>query len=147
MAQERRLVAIMFTDIEGYTALMQRSEAIAVQTRQRHREVFSPVTAKYGGKIIQYYGDGTLSILSSAISAVQCACELQQQFLQDPSIPVRIGIHIGDIIITEDDIIGDSVNLASRIESLAVAGSVLISDKVLEEIKNQAVLICASGQE
>ena len=137
MAQERRLVAIMFTDIEGYTALMQRSEAMAVQTRQRHREVFNPVTAKYDGKIVQYYGDGTLSIFSSAISAVQCACELQQQFLQDPPIPVRIGIHIGDIIITEDDIIGDSVNLASRIESLAVAGSVLISDKVLEEIKNQ----------
>jgi hypothetical protein len=137
MAHIRRLAAIMFTDIEGYTALMQRSEAEAVKTRQRHRDVYQSLNDEYDGKIIQYYGDGTLSIFSSAISAVNCACKLQQQFLQEPSIPVRIGIHIGDIIVTEDDIIGDSVNLASRIESTAVAGSVLISDKVLEEIKNQ----------
>ncbi len=137
MARERRLVAIMFTDIEGYTALMQRSEAEAVRTRQRHREVFNPTTAKYDGQIIQYYGDGTISIFNSAISAVRCACELQQQFLQDHPIPIRIGIHTGDIIITEDDIIGDSVNIASRIESMAVAGSILISSKIQVEINNQ----------
>jgi len=136
MTYARRLVAIMFTDIEGYTALMQRSESEAVKTRQRHREVFNPTTKKYDGKIVNYYGDGTLSIFNSAISAVRCACELQQQFLQDHPIPVRIGIHTGDIIITEDDIIGDSVNIASRIESIAVAGSILISGKVLVEIEN-----------
>ncbi len=137
MAHIRRLAAIMFTDIEGYTAIMQRSESEAIRIRQRHRQVFESLTSEFGGKIIQYYGDGTLSIFNSAISAVECACKLQVQYLQEPSIPVRIGIHIGDIIITEDDIIGDSVNLASRIESTAIAGSVLISDKVLEEIKNQ----------
>lgn len=140
MAHIRRLAAIMFTDIEGYTALMQRSEAEAVKTRQRHRDIFESLTDEYEGKIVQYYGDGTLSIFNSAISAVNCACKLQEQFLKEPRIPVRIGIHIGDIIVTEDDIIGDSVNLASRIESAAVAGSVLISDKVLEEIKNQEEL-------
>ncbi len=140
MVPVRRLAAIMFTDIEGYTALMQRSEADAVRIRARHREVFNPVTEKHGGQIVQYYGDGTLSIFESAVSAVECACELQELFLQDPVIPVRIGIHTGDILISEDDIIGDSVNLASRIESMAIAGSVLISSKVLEEIKNQEQL-------
>jgi len=141
MAHIRRLAAIMFTDIEGYTAIMQRSESEAVKTRQRHRDVFESLNREYEGRIIQYYGDGTLSIFNSAISAVNCACKLQEQFLLEPRIPVRIGIHMGDIIVTEDDIIGDSVNLASRIESAAVAGSVLISDKVLEEIKNQEDLM------
>lgn len=140
MAQIRRLVAIMFTDIEGYTALMQRSEADAVKIRQRHRDVFSPITAKYDGQIVQYYGDGTLSIFDSAVSAVRCACELQEHFRQSPVIPVRIGIHTGDVIISDEDIIGDAVNLASRIESMATAGSILISSKVFEEIKNQADL-------
>lgn len=141
MSHTRRLAAIMFTDIEGYTALMQRSEAEAVKIRHRHREVFKPVTAQFDGQIIQYYGDGTLSIFGSAVSAVKCACELQRLFQQSPKVPVRIGIHVGDIILTEDDIIGDSVNLASRVESMAVAGSVLISDKVVEEIKNQEDLV------
>ncbi|GJM29691.1 MAG: hypothetical protein DHS20C17_23260 [Cyclobacteriaceae bacterium] len=140
MAHIRRLAAIMFTDIEGYTAIMQRSESEAIKTRERHRQVFNSLTEEYQGTIVQYYGDGTLSIFNSAISAVECACKLQEQFLKDPKIPVRIGIHIGDIIVTEDDIIGDSVNLASRIESAGIAGSVLISDKVLEEIKNQEEL-------
>lgn len=139
MAREndRRLAAIMFTDIQGYTSLMQESEARALLVRRKHREIFEATTAEYDGEIINYYGDGTLSIFSSAIKAVRCAIEMQKKFLMDPRIPVRIGIHLGDIITTEDDIIGDSVNLASRVESLAVVGSVLISDKVYEEIKNQ----------
>jgi len=116
---------------------MQRSEAEAIKIRKRHREVFNPTTAKFDGQIIQYYGDGTLSIFNSAVSAVRCACELQQKFQQEPVVPLRIGIHIGDIIVTDDDIIGDSVNLASRVESMAVVGSVLVSSKVVEEIKNQ----------
>lgn len=137
MRSTRKLAAIMFTDIAGYTALMQQSERTAIDTRRRHREVFEPTTEKHGGRIIQYYGDGTLSIFDSTVSAVRCAHELQQQFLSEPSIPVRIGIHTGDIILSDTDIIGDSVNLASRIESLGVPGSVLVSGKVAEEIKNQ----------
>lgn len=126
----------MFTDIEGYTALMQESEASAISVRSRHREVFEYVTDKYQGKIIHYYGDGTLSIFDSAVVAVQCAVEMQKKFQEAPLIPVRIGIHVGDIVVTEDDIIGDAVNLASRIESLAISGSVLVSDKIVEELQN-----------
>lgn len=137
MPTERKLAAIMFTDIAGYTSLMQESEQVAINIRRRHREVFEPVTEKYNGRIIQYYGDGTLSIFESTVQAVKCANELQQNFLQEPAIPVRIGIHTGDILVSETDIIGDSVNLASRVESLGVPGSVLVSGKVAEEIKNQ----------
>ena len=137
MPRTRQLAAIMFTDIVGYTALMQQNEKKAIQARNKHRAVFNSVTKKYNGKILQYYGDGTLSIFKSAIEAVKCGIEMQLSFLKEPSIPVRIGIHSGDIIFNEEEIIGDSVNVASRIESLSVPGSVFISDKVYDEIKNQ----------
>lgn len=140
MTRSRQLAAIMFTDIEGYTALMQQNEEKAIQVRDKHRRIFNTSTEKHNGKILQYYGDGTLSIFDSAIDAVKCGIEMQLGFLKEPSIPVRIGIHIGDIIFSEDEIIGDGVNVASRIESLAVPGSVFISDKVYDEIKNQESL-------
>jgi len=136
-SQSHQLAAIMFTDIEGYTALMQRDEVKAIEYRSRHREVFNALIKKFNGKILQYYGDGTLSTFSSAIDAVKCGIEMQLAYQEEPQIPVRIGIHTGDIIFTEDDIIGDGVNVASRIESLSVVGSVFISDKVYDEVKNQ----------
>jgi len=133
-----QLAAIMFTDIQGYTALMQQDEAKALEFRNRHREIFNATTKKFKGKILQYFGDGTLSTFSSAIDSVHCGIELQLSFLQEPQIPVRIGIHTGDIIFSKDDIIGDGVNVASRIESLATAGSIFISEKVYDEVKNQS---------
>ena len=133
----RQLAAIMFTDMEGYTALMQRNEQAAIERRTRHREVFEQVMADFGGKIIQYYGDGTLSIFSSAIHAVNAGLEMQLMFRKEPQVPLRIGIHIGDVSIDDSGVYGDGVNIASRIESSAVAGSVFISDKVFDEIKNQ----------
>ncbi|HEX9826220.1 MAG TPA: adenylate/guanylate cyclase domain-containing protein [Flavobacteriaceae bacterium] len=141
MQQHRQLSAIMFTDIAGYTAMMQRDEMYAVQIRSKHREVFKIVTDKYNGELIQYYGDGTLSIFKSSVEAIECAIEMQTEFQKDPSVPVRIGIHVGDIIITGSDIIGDAVNVASRIETLAVPGSILISDEVQDQIKNQKNIV------
>ena len=93
--------------------------------------------ADHGGKIIQYYGDGTLSIFTSAIHAVNAAVAMQLLFRKAPQVPLRIGIHIGDIKCDDSGVYGDGVNIASRVESLAVAGSVFISDKVFDEIKNQ----------
>ncbi len=136
MTQSRKLAAIMFTDIQGYTALMQESESKALAVREKHRLVFDEITIKYNGQIINYYGDGTLSIFDSAVDAVRCARDLQLRFLDSPRIPVRIGIHMGDILVTDTDVIGNSVNVASRVESLAAVGSVLFSEKVLEEISN-----------
>lgn len=136
MSSNRQLAAIMFTDIEGYTSLMQQDEKRAITIRKRHRNTFEITTEAYNGKIVQYFGDGTLSVFKSTVEAVDCAIELQQAFLQEPKIPIRIGIHVGDIIQSEDDIIGDAVNVASRIESCAVSGSVLISDKVHDQIRS-----------
>jgi len=137
MTRSRQLAAIMFTDIEGYTSLMQQNEKNAIQARNKHRKIFNSATEKHKGKVLQYYGDGTLSVFDSAIDAVKCGIEMQLGFQKEPLIPVRIGIHTGDIIFTEEEIIGDSVNIASRLESLAVSGSVFVSDKVYDEIKNQ----------
>lgn len=140
MSQTRRLAAIMFTDIAGYTALMQSDEARAVAMRKRHREVFEELHAKYEGKILQYYGDGTLSVFESAIDATNCAVAIQQELQQAPRVPLRIGIHTGDIIYSNEEAIGDGVNVASRVESLATPGSVMISESVYKYIKNQQEL-------
>jgi class 3 adenylate cyclase len=127
----------MFTDIEGYTALMQKNEQAAIECRNRHRAVFEQAMANHSGKIVQYYGDGTLSIFSSAIHAVNAGVAMQSLFREPPHVPLRIGIHIGDISVDDSGVYGDGVNIASRIESFAVAGSIFISDKVFDEIKNQ----------
>src|SRR5205814_4913154 len=121
MPNHRQLAAIIFTDIEGYTAIMQQDEATAITLRNRYREVVQTNHKRFNGTIIQYYGDGSLSMFQSAVEAVQCALEMQLAFRQPPQVPVRIGAHIGDIIIDENDIYGDGVNITSRIESLGVA--------------------------
>lgn len=139
MAYSRRLVTIMFTDIVGYTKLMQESESAAIEIRTRHRSVIEAFHKKRNGKVIQYYGDGSLSIFDSAIECVLCAIEIQREFNKDPVIPLRIGIHLGDVLITESDIIGNSVNITSRIESLGQSGTILISNQIREEISNQDI--------
>lgn len=133
----RQLVAILFADMTGYTALMQENEELARSKRQRLKEILEASMEKDHGKILQYYGDGSLSVFKSAIDSVRCAITIQQQLQQEPKVDVRIGIHMGDVIIEDDTIYGDGVNLASRIESLAVPGSILVSEKVFDEVKNQ----------
>ena len=135
--EKRLLAAIMFTDMVGYTALMQNDEKQAKKNRDRHREVQSNATSRYSGEILQYYGDGTLIIFRSAIQAVSCAVDLQTELQKKPVIPLRIGLHIGDIVYDDEGIYGDGVNIASRIENLSTSGSILISGKMMDEIKNQ----------
>ena len=132
----RQLAAILFTDIEGFTALMQKDEQKALDMKNRHREILQKEHKHFNGRIIQYYGDGTLSIFQSVIEAVQCAIAMQQVFSRRPNVPVRMALHFGDIIFSDEHIFGDGVNFTSRIESMGVAGSVLISDKVHDEIHN-----------
>jgi TolB-like protein len=140
MSASRQLSAIMFTDIEGYTAIVQQNEQHALSIRKRHRVILQREHAQYDGRVIQYYGDGTLSIFQSAIQAVKCALAMQQAFCQQPMVPLRIGLHVGDVIFDDDLVVGDGVNLASRIESLGIAGCVLISDRVKDEISNHPEL-------
>ncbi len=133
----RQLAAIMFSDISGYTALMQQNEQLAKDNRRKVKEVLEISVGGYNGKILQYYGDGALSIFKSAVDGVKCAVEIQQTLRKEPKVDLRIGIHTGDISIEDETIYGDGVNLASRIESLAVPGSIFISEKVFDEIRNQ----------
>jgi adenylate cyclase len=133
----RRLTAIMFTDIIGYTALMQQDEQTAARVRARHREVFDQQHELHKGEILQYFGDGTLSVFQSGVKAVECAVAIQKAMQQGELVPLRIGLHMGDIIFDGTDIYGDGVNFASRIESMGTAGAVLISGTLNEELKNQ----------
>lgn len=127
----------MFTDMVGYTRLMQKDEGLAKSLRDRHRTVLKKEVREHEGEILQYYGDGTLCIFHSSILAVKCALQIQEQLLQEPKVPLRIGLHSGDIVHDEEGIYGDGVNIASRIESLSTVGSVLFSGKIMDDIKNQ----------
>ena len=136
-AQVRQLAAIMFADMTGYTAMMQEDEQKAKILRDRQRQTLEKFIPAHNGRIIQYFGDGTLSIFDSAINAVRSAIDIQNELQKDPKVSLRIGIHSGDIVYDHQGVYGDSVNLASRIEALSVPGSVLISGKVFDEVKNQ----------
>lgn len=140
----RQLAAIMFTDIVGYTALMHGDEALATIVRARHREVFYQQHEIYQGDIVQYYGDGTLSVFKSAIEAALCAVAIQRLLLEDDPVPLRIGLHMGDIVFNNTEVYGDGVNLASRIQSIGVAGSILISGKLNDELSNHNTISTVS---
>lgn len=132
----RLLAAIMFADIVGYSKMMQENEEEAKSLRDRQRSVIEKYLLKYHGQVMQYYGDGTLIIFGSALDAVNCARDIQIELIKQPTVPLRVGIHIGDVVYDDEGIYGDAVNIAARIQSLGLPGSVMISGKVFEEIKN-----------
>lgn len=132
----RMLAAIMFTDIVGYTAMMQEDEFKAISLRDRSRKALEDFALVHQGRILQFFGDGTLLVFGSVVEAIMCAIEVQRELQQEPKVPLRIGIHSGDIVYDDDGIYGDSVNVASRIESIGVGNSILISSKVNEELLN-----------
>jgi adenylate cyclase len=135
--KNRQLAAIMFADMTGYTALMGENEQHASILRHRQRSALDKFIPGHNGKIIQYFGDGTLSIFGSAIDAVNSAIDIQRELQKEPKVKLRIGLHSGDIVYDSEGVYGDCVNVASRIEGLSVPGGVLISDKVFDEVKNQ----------
>ncbi|MEE9238152.1 MAG: adenylate/guanylate cyclase domain-containing protein, partial [Thermodesulfobacteriota bacterium] len=137
---KRKLAAIMFTDMVGYTALMQEDEGKARRLIQRHRDLVKPNIDRHDGEIIQYVGDGTFCRFDSAIEAVNAALEIQLVFKLEDEISLRIGIHVGDIMVEGDEVYGDGVNVASRIERLAEPGGVCISERVYDDIRNQSKL-------
>jgi adenylate cyclase len=137
MSISRQLAAILFADIQGYTALMQVDEAKANSFREKLKKNLDHEALLHNGRILKLSGDGALCIFNSAIEAVRAAIGIQKAMLLEPVVPLRIGIHTGDVMFEEGDVYGDGVNIASRIESFAVAGSVFISGKVFDEIKNQ----------
>ena len=137
MSSTRQLAAILFADIQGYTALMQDDEVYANILREKLKRNLDLQVAAHNGRILKLSGDGALCIFTSAIEAVRAAIEIQKPMQRNPKVPLRIGIHTGDVMFEGDDVHGDGVNVASRIESFAVAGGVFISDRVYADIKNQ----------
>ena len=134
---QRKLAAVMFADMTGYTAMMQEDEVQANILRTRQKQILDSLIPAHQGTIIQYFGDGTLSIFESSANAVRCGIAIQIELQKEPKVKLRIGIHSGDIVYDKEGIYGDCVNIASRIETLSVPGAVLFSAKVYEEIKNQ----------
>jgi adenylate cyclase len=142
---ERRLAAILAADVVGYTRLMESDEAGTLAALKAHREEFiDPGIAEYRGRIVKLMGDGALVEFASAVDAVACAAALQRGLAErntgvpeDRRIVFRIGINLGEVIIEGDDIYGDGVNLAARLEGLAEPGGICISAKVHEEVKSR----------
>jgi len=132
-----QLAAIMFTDIVGYTALMGEGEQRAIRLLDKNLSIQKPLIEQHKGKLLKEIGDGLLSSFNSVIEAVKCAIEIQDKLKDEPELNIRVGIHIGDVLFRDGDVLGDGVNIASRIESLASSGEILVSEAVYNSIKNQ----------
>lgn len=144
MSNEHRLAAILFADISGYTALMQQDEKNALELLNRFKDVLENITPVYHGRIVQYFGDGCLLAFESSNNSVECAIALQKAFSESPAVPVRIGLHLGDVIFRSDNVFGDGVNIASRIESLGIPGSILMSKTIRDQVKNKTDYLLVS---
>jgi adenylate cyclase len=145
---ERRLAAILAADVAGYSRLMGvDEEGTLTALKAWRRELIDPKIAEHRGRIVKTTGDGALVEFASAVDAVRCAMEIQRDMAQrnadipeDRRIEFRIGINVGDIIIDEGDIYGDGVNIAARVETLAVPGAICLSENAYQQIKGKLVL-------
>src|SRR5271169_2870522 len=148
MAEERvkrKLAAILAADVVGYSRLMGADEAGTLSALKRHREaIFDPAVAAHSGRIVKLIGDGVIAEFGSVVDAVSCALSVQRsnattpdQSASHPTIVLRIGINLGDVIIEGADIYGDGVNIAARLELLAEPGGICVSSIVNESVGNR----------
>lgn len=147
--EERRLAAIMFTDLVGYSAMVQRDETLALALLEEHRRILRPLFQAHQGREVKTLGDGFLVEFASAMAATSCAAAIQQALARrnrevpaERQVWLRIGIHLGDVLRQGDDIVGDSVNIAARVEPLAEAGGVAITQQVYDQVCNKIPHTC-----
>ena len=133
---DRRLVAVMFTDMVGYTALIQADERLGLDKRDRYMRALESHHDAFGGTIVQRLGDGSMSMFPSSLAAVLAAVAIQRE-LAAQDVPVRVGVHVGEVIVEPERLTGEAVNIAARIESFAVPGGVMLSDSAYDQIKNR----------
>ena len=150
-SEQGKLAAITFTDMVGYSALAQRDEGLALELLEEYRAFLRPAFLKHQGQEVKTIGDGFLVEFASAVAAVNCAVELQEALarrnlgaLADKLLQVRIGIHLGDVVHRGDDIVGDGVNIAARVEPLANSGGIAITQQVFDQVYNKIPELLAS---
>ena len=132
---ERRLAAIFAADVAGYSRLMEQDEVGTLRTLTAYREIMDRLIAEHGGRIANTAGDSVLAEFPSAVDAVQCAVAVQealaqanQEIPEDRRLQFRIGIHVGDVMVSGGDLLGDGVNIAARLQALADPGGVCLSE-------------------
>ena len=134
----------MFTDMVGYTALGQKNESLSLTLVEEQRKIIRPILGKHNGREVKTMGDAFLVEFLSALDAARCAYDIQRAIREfnfsmpeDKRIRLRVGIHLGDVVESENDISGDAVNVASRIETLAEDGGVCLTLEVYNQVKNK----------
>ena len=144
MAENRRLAAILAVDVVGYSRLMGEDEAGTARAVREHREAARPIVAGFGGRIVKTMGDGLLLEFPSVVAAVECAIAIQKLMVERNAetpeakrIVYRIGVNLGDVLIEGDDILGDGVNIAARLEGLCEPGGVMISGAAYEHMRGR----------
>jgi class 3 adenylate cyclase/pimeloyl-ACP methyl ester carboxylesterase len=144
----RHLVAILAADVAGYSRLMSADEAGTLAELKTHRsELIEPAIAKHGGRVVKFIGDGILAEFASVVAAVECGAEIQRDMAErnrgkadERRMLLRIGVHLGDVITDGDDIYGDGVNIAARLESLAEVGAICVSGQVYDQVEGKLPL-------
>src|SRR6201981_1557961 len=150
MSQIRRLAAILAADVAGYSRLMGADEEGTLERLQAlRRELLDPKIAEHHGRIVKTTGDGVLVEFASVVDAVRCAVAVQQAMPErntsveaEKRIELRIGINLGDVIVEPDDLYGDGVNITARIEALADAGGVFVSNTVHDQVRDRLPVAC-----
>jgi len=133
---KRKLSAIMFTDMKGYSAEMNRDEEATLKKLWRYEKAMKSIVKEHDGRVVKTIGDAIMGDFSSAVNAVKASLEIQR-LLKKEDIKIRIGIHLGDVIHKGGDIFGDGVNIASRIESICEPGEIYISEDVYSQVKGK----------
>ena len=137
MSQSRQLAAIMFTDIVGYTSIMGNNEEHAFSLLNKNRQMQRPIIENYGGKWLKELGDGVMASFSTVSDSVNAAIKIQEACKQSKEFQLRIGIHLGEVVFEDNDVFGDGVNIASRIQAIAAPGEIYISESVYNNVSNK----------
>ncbi len=137
MSQSRQLAAIMFTDIVGYTALMGNDEEKAFRILNKNRELQKPIIEQFNGRWIKELGDGVMASFNTVSDSVNAAIKIQKESHAVTDLQLTIGIHLGEVVFENEDVFGDGVNIASRIQASAVPGSIYISEAIHNNISNK----------
>ena len=137
MSQTRQLAAIMFTDIVGYTALMGNDEENAFRILNKNREIQKPIIEQFNGRWIKELGDGVMASFNTVSDSVNAAIRIQKECYPIPDLKLTIGIHLGEVVFENDDVFGDGVNIAARIQSFAIPDSIYISEAIHNNIANK----------